>query len=390
MALCISMISDIVPPKLNWQIKVRVLRLWKVHSWNDHNTITSLEMILLDDKCSSIKASVKSALIGEFDSNLEEGFCYIISRVNRHLHPYVIGHVIKKFDMKESMRSGIRVKLLDITLEVLEGNNVDCTLWAEHAEQMNHYLTDNGYDNSIIVILQLCKPKIFQSIHGISNAFHGTKIFINSDLKESLEYKEKLENGNNSLNQVISYVSGQSNNASMDDFLKHPKMNIFEVLQCSKVSIGVVLAKIIDFDHTKKWYYQACTKCAKSVRTKSGELYFCENCVDVLPANPRIKIHVQVADVSGSSTFILFDRVATQELENPHINLFEDNDVTSWPAVFNSLLDKTMLFKIQVSKGNIENKWQSYTVMKITMDQNLIDQFKMKHGMMNVRWHETP
>ena len=38
----------------------------------------------------------------------------------------------------------------------------------------------------------------------------------------------------------------------------------------------------------------------------------------------RIKIHIQVANVSGSSTFILFDRVATQELENPHhLNLFE-------------------------------------------------------------------
>ncbi|KAL5100152.1 hypothetical protein RYX36_004479, partial [Vicia faba] len=391
--------------------------------------------------CSIIQASVKLTLIGAFDSNLEEGSCYIISNILVGLHDPkfimtdhkykinfiktisctkigdvpsipttyfkfvaftqiltgldqtraidVIGHVIKKFDMKETVRSGITVKLLDIVLEDLEGNNVDCTLWAEHAEQMNTYLTDNGYDKSVVVILQLCKPKVFQSIHGISNAFNGTKIFINSDLKESLEYKEKLENGNKSLNQTISYVSSQSINVSMDDFLKHPKMTIFKVLQCSKVSTVVVLAKTIDFDHSKKWYYQACTKCSRSVRTKSGDLYFCENCVDVLPANPRIKIHIQVADVSGSSTFILFDRVATQELENPHhLNLFEDNDVTLWPDVFKSLLEKTMLFKIHVSKGNIENKWQSYTVVKITTDQNLIDQFKMKHGM-NVRWLET-
>ncbi|KAL5069561.1 hypothetical protein RYX36_020448 [Vicia faba] len=320
-------------------------------------------MILIDDKCSIIQASVKSTLIGAFDSNLEEGSCYIISNILVGLHDPkfimtdhkykinfikttsctkigdvpsipktyfkfvaftqiltgldqtraidVTGHVIKKFDMKETVRSGITVKLLDIVLEDLE-----------------------------------------------------------------------LENGNKSLNQMISYVSSQSINVSMDDFLKHPKMTIFEVLQCSKVSTVVVLAKTIDFDHSKKWYYQACTKCSRSVRTKSGDLYFCENCVDVLPANPRIKIHIQVADVSGSSTFILFDRVATQELENPHhLNPFEDNDVTLWPDVFKSLLEKTMLFKIHVSKGNIENKWQSYTVVKITTDQNLIDQFKMKHGM---------
>ncbi|XP_058741609.1 uncharacterized protein LOC131613995 [Vicia villosa] len=274
MTLCLSVISDIVPPKLNWQIKVRIPSLWKVHSWNDHNTITSLEMILIDEK-------------------------------------------------------------------------------------MNTYLTDNGYDKSVIVILQL-------SIHGISNAFNGTRIFINSNLKESLEYKEKLENGNKSSNQMISYVSSQSNNVSMDDFLKHPKMTIFEVLQCSKVSTVVVLAKTIDFDHTKKWYYQACNQMFKECTYKKWRF--------------RIKIHVQVADVSGSSTFILFDRVATQELENPSLNLFEDNnDVTLWPAVFNSLLDKTMLFKIHVSDGNIEKKWQSYTVVKITTDQNLIDQFKMKH-----------
>ncbi|KAL5077710.1 hypothetical protein RYX36_016694 [Vicia faba] len=131
----------------------------------------------------------------------------------------VIGHVIKKFDMKETVRSGITVKL--------------------------------------------------------------------------------LENGNKPLNQTISYVSSQSINVSMDDFLKYPKMTIFEVLQCSK-----------------------------------------------------------------------------------------DNDITLWPDVFKSLLEKIMLFKIHVSKGNIKNKWQSYTIVKITTDQNLIDQFKMKHGM-NVRWLET-
>lgn len=38
---------------------------------------------------------------------------------------------------------------------------MDYTLWAEHADQkMNTYLIDNGYDKLVIIILQLCKPKI--------------------------------------------------------------------------------------------------------------------------------------------------------------------------------------------------------------------------------------
>jgi len=92
------------------------------------------------------------------------------------------------------------------------------------------------------------------------------------------------------------------------------------------------------------WYYQAYTKCASRVITVGGSLY-CDKCKMPMTAVPRqltatiysykicflfecflacvliyvfkycrFKIHVQVIDNTGSTTFVLFDRVVSQFL----------------------------------------------------------------------------
>lgn len=107
--------------------------------------------------------------------------------------------------------------------------------------------------------------------------------------------------------------------------------------------VGSVLVRTCELETHLGWHYQACTKCASRVTAAAGSLY-CDKCkmprnaiprqvhtvrcfrrtpyvvVHMLPSSfdwcflCRFKVHVEVIDNTGSTTFILFDRVVTQFL----------------------------------------------------------------------------
>jgi hypothetical protein len=45
-----DMFCDVVPGRENWNFKVRVLRMWSIDSFMKPGEISSLEMVLIDEK----------------------------------------------------------------------------------------------------------------------------------------------------------------------------------------------------------------------------------------------------------------------------------------------------------------------------------------------------
>ena len=43
-------------------------------------------------------------------------------------------------------------------------------------------------------------------------------------------------------------------------------------------------------------------------------------------------------------------------------------------------IDKQMLFKVEVSRGNVNYKWRNYAVKKATDEPDIIQQFLAKHN----------
>ncbi|RYR62728.1 hypothetical protein Ahy_A04g020456 [Arachis hypogaea] len=60
-----DMISKMHPSREAWRLKVRVLRLWVVPSFGNHDVPNSMEMILLDEHCGKIQATVKKPLLNK-------------------------------------------------------------------------------------------------------------------------------------------------------------------------------------------------------------------------------------------------------------------------------------------------------------------------------------
>lgn len=53
----------------------------------------------------------------------------------------------------------------------------------------------------------------------------------------------------------------------------------------------------------------------------------------------------------------------------------EGRDVASIPKDLNALLERKFLFKIRVTDYNLKQKFSTYTVMKISDDENLMKNF---------------
>lgn len=54
MAFGFTLISNIIHGKIQWKLKAQGLRLWVVLKFKNPNKISSIEMLLIDEKCNFI------------------------------------------------------------------------------------------------------------------------------------------------------------------------------------------------------------------------------------------------------------------------------------------------------------------------------------------------
>ncbi|RYQ98747.1 hypothetical protein Ahy_B07g086522 [Arachis hypogaea] len=64
-------ISNIVPPREAWRLKVRI-----VPSFENSDSPNSTELILVDENLNKIQATIRKQLINRFKDNIIEGNCY--------------------------------------------------------------------------------------------------------------------------------------------------------------------------------------------------------------------------------------------------------------------------------------------------------------------------
>ncbi|KAL6555053.1 hypothetical protein OROGR_006311 [Orobanche gracilis] len=127
------------------------------------------------------------------------------------------------------------------------------------------------------------------------------------------------------------------------------------------------------------WYYPAC-KCSKKVYP-ADEMYFCEACNrHVSVPTYKFRIQLRVMDSKDSATFVLFDQEASTLLNKACAELVDASnkagpDSPNVPFDILELIDRTFLFKIEVSNSGKSMYEPSYRIKKITSDPEIISQF---------------
>ncbi|KAK2443692.1 replication protein A 70 kDa DNA-binding subunit [Trifolium repens] len=424
-------ISEICAGKIDFQLRVRVINLWSTPDRNNPTEEGAIHMILLDETRGRIHATIRKDLISKFKELVQDGCAYHLERfmvakndptfrTTSHKHKLnfmrrtsvfkvtaneipknhfefmsfqeilscttedrYLGHVVEKTPMKETDKNGKTSKVMDATLEDLEGTRIHCTLWSDFAVKMQQYLDNNDPAQPLVIVFQHCKLKKYLGAMGISNSFYGSKLFLNDDLPEIAEYVERMNDANVQLTQVVSQMTGPPIISVADDLLQTQRMTIEDLIESTEKCFGAVLAWTCEFDTDLGWFYQACSKCSSRISFVGGQLY-CEKCKMPRTALPKYKVHLQVIDDTGSITFVLFDRIVFQIVGMTAQDLLDgmnnNNNSRSYPPALEAFINKRMLFKVEVTDANLYRNWRGYTVKKLTDDEEIINRFTSLHG----------
>ncbi|KAL7132608.1 hypothetical protein ABFS83_12G086200 [Erythranthe nasuta] len=299
----------------------------------------------------------------------------------------VIGHLIQRSDTKGIPKDGKTHKLMDLILQDLEGIKLNCTLWDTFAEDIDVFFANHNQGESVIIILQYCRIKTYNGKNNITNSYYGTTMTINPKSKECEDYKEKLAMRDELFTQSVSHISSQRSIFISVDLLQTNRMTIADVVESTTVANGALLAKVIEIESEDKWWYESCVTCFKKVET-SGTTFYCLNCDTMVMAVPRFRVQVKVIDDTGSASFVMFDRVIAQLLGRSASDIItglrKEKLIGLFPREFDALIDKTFLFKVDISSLNVAKKWSVYTVNTMSNDDDLIQQFRTLQSLMHL------
>ncbi|CAI9304066.1 unnamed protein product [Lactuca saligna] len=400
----ITFIRDLDNMKDDYTLKVFIIRLWR--SISDGNPTIVRSMILMDEMCTKIRASMYPRDFQRFESKLKEDQVVYIrsptiapnkytfklsdvtSKLNLHgrttvnecLHfqsntTYgfyfvsfetiisatatsnksidIIGEVVSlgKLDSRDVSKSLHR---LPLQIRNLEGLQVNVTLFGDIAYQLISYLEAH---------------KQVGPTPSVNSYYEQTRMFINANLPEIVTFTDSLV-GLRGLQNPSSSLTVESSKSysESDDFLNNYKVkNVVDLIEPQeKVETEDV------FNGPDSGDASVVLKC-------NGD-----NCKNKkISSVPRYKIHIRVQDDSGTITLTLFDRDAYRLVKKHARDLIEKikqvgDNPRLYPYDLKCLEHKKMAFKVDVNSFNVSNNYNRFGILGYTVDSNVIDALEKK------------
>ncbi|XP_057442510.1 uncharacterized protein LOC130734177 isoform X2 [Lotus japonicus] len=243
-------------------------------------------------------------------------------------------------------------------------------------------------DEAPVLIVHQCMVKTFGGVVGISNYYHGTKLLINSDVYDAIEYKKRLQSTDVSISQGITQMPSQIKLSFEEEILEAPRMTISDISYCTEPCTVSILAKVIEINYDNGWMYNSCFKCLKKVEDV-GNKFYCSKCSKMVKSIKRYKVNVYAIDDSGSASLVLFDGSLLpfigKNAEELQAAIDEAAHGQGYPIELNSMIGEFFMLNIDVTQKNIEDNWQTYTVRKLSHDQAIIFKYRLKHNIEDVQ-----
>ncbi|XP_058751685.1 uncharacterized protein LOC131624788 [Vicia villosa] len=405
MARPIEAVKDINDSKDLWKIAVRCKHVWSVISAAKKEHI---EMVLVDSKGDMIQVIVPPFLVSKFKEQLAAGSSYIMQNfkvsnndfsfkcTNHNCKLVFCGSTsVKKMDLPDIPVNYLNILGLDAIVEGKFQSNVlvdiiggvtefsqsqinpdnmnkskvvftitdmskcfvQCTLWGNLAVQLIEYYKTHKEDGNIVVLLINARIKEAQGGYplNVSNAWNGTKLFINDvsinqiqKLKESL--KAELPLLSSSSMQVDATQSSQY--SDFDKFLwKAEILSLAEISTLQNETTCVTVATLDKFEAGQAgWYYDGCVECTRSVTLKEGKLTCYAKHISAEPV-PRFKLEVLAVDGKFNAKFIFWDSDCVKligktalQMKMDLIDDGEDNPL-EWPYHLDAILKKELAIR---------------------------------------------
>ncbi|XP_052622616.1 uncharacterized protein LOC111903767 [Lactuca sativa] len=328
-------------------LKVRVIRLTKQLTYDKKKTFR-IDMILVDEEGTKIEAQVPSRWVFRFEKMLAENESYYIE------NPQVGENTAdNKFVINSNKLHFCPITMVTKSNDFVGplGRKVSVTLWDDYAQQFVDYVSNNPEKRTVIIIIQFGKVSDYRGRLSVSYWYSVTKLYINANIEEILQFKNTLVS-KNSFENLSANRSKDSSSllySETDEFLlKHDFKPITEIQEITKVSRVIVLGTV----------KRVCT-------------YF-----------SWFKIPIRVQDPTGVISLTLFDGDANRLLRKNAQELLEifneDGNTAIFPIEITDLLERKFAFLIEVSEYNLTNKVQGYSIRKLTTDRKILSELEKK------------
>ncbi|XP_024014350.1 uncharacterized protein LOC112088343, partial [Eutrema salsugineum] len=258
-----------------------------------------------------------------------------------------------------------------LTMEIRDTENVrlNCVLWGPYASNLESLAT-NTTEAVFVVVLRFSKLRLYQGVWSVGNCYNCSTVLTNPDIPEVLAFKEKLPADGVTLSYTHPNQLTIVNSVSVrDDFFLHsPRRTISEIIAASEVGKCVTMATIMSIDTEFGWYYMSCKTCSKKVlphdmdamrekypgRPFKKQLWKCGKCnTDVEEVIPACQ------------SDCLFTYSSVDEIQDPDV----------LPMSLSNICGKTYLFKVAIESSNIVFNSDTYKVMKIVTQSDLVKEF---------------
>ncbi|XP_019197333.1 PREDICTED: uncharacterized protein LOC109191207 [Ipomoea nil] len=374
--------ADLHPQLTTKAIKLRCVRNYVVTETKGENNIRSQECVFVDEQGIFIHVHIPKDIVSKYKNEFKEGQVYgirnflcitnffkyktstlrymikfkydtLVKQYKRIKFPKtmfrfksfpailskqdvdekvlmdVIGRVVEIYSPLEKVIAGKKTKLIDFVLEDMSKNQIKCTLWDDHVDQLIPYFNQDVTD-PVILLIQLCRAKFMDNGEvRICSSFDATQLFFSHPCKEFVAFKSRSFTSNSTPLRCIdssSRLGGGLPNGS-------------------GTSKEVLVSSIEEIYSKKKWIV-------------------------------RYRVIVRVADETGDAPMLIWDRECADLVGIAAADLKEKypGGNNSIPPELGRLHGMSMLFRIAMKKDQVESYYSAFTVLRVCKDEAVLTQ----------------
>ncbi|XP_075670329.1 replication protein A 70 kDa DNA-binding subunit C-like [Castanea sativa] len=206
-----NLLDEINTEKGDWNIRVRVTRMWEVLNIKTNNELISVDLVLLEDNL--IHASIRKSFVNHF-RDIQEGKIYrikyfgVVKNKDAYRivnHKYMIRFYattsVKLLESNDELIAKQKVELAPFDeLKYLADKNmynfnrrekIRITFWEKFAKANNE---DICFDNSVWPIIVITSTTIKTYMRKLSlSSTNSSKLYVNLDIPEVIELRKILE-----------------------------------------------------------------------------------------------------------------------------------------------------------------------------------------------------
>ncbi|KAI9125533.1 hypothetical protein K1719_002951 [Acacia pycnantha] len=220
---------------------------------------------------------------------------------------------------------------------------------------------------------------------------------------EGLDVSYRIDDNNNVIVEKVSPFAGLSNDRNFvaslptsprvsqgNDLLTHELRISISNIANMKLSSFVIRAEIKKVEKNFGWCYEGCGNYSCGAKLKSRVLgtkcHGCQGPVSEIVL--KYKIHLIVADDTGTTSVVLFDGVASRLL-NKSATLLKDQLIAegrqdTFPQEFEDLVGRTFVMKLRLSEYYSKHRSSSISVQYLSDDADIIREFTLSDPQDNI------